>query len=400
MERPSDRFVQFVVKTSKLCNLRCRYCYEMKELGNKEAMRLEQLRQMYRHIRDYYVEADRRDGQRTEVRFIWHGGEPLLLEPAFYWSTFSDQEAIFGDALGRINVVQTNLTVLDDARLRLLRDGFDSVGISVDLFGGLRVNVIGRDQQDRVLRNMALLRREGVAFSCITVLSARNVEHIEAICRFYEQAGIPFRLLPLFDGATAEQNESFDLGTSDILRALCAVVDHWLQGDGRLEVEPVDEAIRVVVDHLAGAPSRYFDKRAWTPTILVNTSGDCYSYGDPYGDPAFSLGNLFTTPLAEIMAGERMERSCRAAEERMAFNCTRCKYFGSCSGYPIAEDRSNCREVLQDGIRVCVVERALYAHIERRLREVGMVDADGRLHLPVQAAAQNPLPAPGSPAPV
>jgi uncharacterized protein len=388
MERPPDRFVQFVVKTSKLCNLRCRYCYEMEELGNKESMRLEQLRQVYRHIRDYYTTIDGRDGRRTDVRFVWHGGEPLLIDPAFYWSTFSDQEAVLGDVLGRTNIVQTNLTVLDDARLRLLRDGFDSVGVSIDVFGGLRVNIAGRDQQDRVLEHMDVLRRERIAFSCITVLSRRNVKHVDTICRFFEQSRIPFRLLPLFDGATAEQNASFDLDAGDILAALCAVADRWLQSDGHLQVEPVDEAIRVVVDHLAGAPPRYFDKRAWTPTILVNTDGECYSLGDPYGDPAFSLGNLFTTPLTAIMAGERMERSCRVAEERMDLNCSRCKYFGSCSGYPIAEDRSSGREIRQDGIEVCVVVRGLHEHIERRLREAAMVGAHGRLHLPVQTVAR------------
>jgi len=33
----------FVMKVSKLCNLRCTYCYEYDELANRERMSLDQL---------------------------------------------------------------------------------------------------------------------------------------------------------------------------------------------------------------------------------------------------------------------------------------------------------------------------------------------------------------------
>src|SRR5262249_11206412 len=78
---------------------------------------------------------------------------------------------------------------------------------------------------------------------------------------------------------------------------------------------------------------------------------------------------------------ENAEKSIRALEARLAYNCTRCKYFGSCDGYPIAEDHSNCREVSPEGIRVCVLEKSLFGHIERRIREAGLVDDAGRLNV-------------------
>jgi uncharacterized protein len=67
-----------------------------------------------------------------------------------------------------------------------------------------------------------------------------------------------------------------------------------------------------------------------------------------------------------------MERSFRAAEERLALNCTRCPYFGSCSGYPIVEEDNNAREVSASGVRICHVERQLHEHIEARLRGAGL----------------------------
>jgi sulfatase maturation enzyme AslB (radical SAM superfamily) len=48
-----NRNMQIVVKVSKLCNLRCEYCYEYPELGNRAAMSREQLAAMYRSLGDY-----------------------------------------------------------------------------------------------------------------------------------------------------------------------------------------------------------------------------------------------------------------------------------------------------------------------------------------------------------
>ena len=201
-----NRITQFVVKISKFCNLRCRYCYEMEELGSKVSMSREQLQRLYRHIEAYYGPLDASDGVQTELRFIWHGGEPLLIEPQRFWDTFADQKEIFGERKV-MNLVQTNLTVVDDERIRLMRDGFNSVGVSVDLFGGLRVNLASRDSGPTTLRNMDVLRKEKIPFGCITVLTRKNIGDIERICRFYEKAGLSFRLLPLFDGAYEGQQD-------------------------------------------------------------------------------------------------------------------------------------------------------------------------------------------------
>ena len=89
------------------------------------------------------------------------------------------QEEVLHGKVSYVNSVQTNLTVLDDERIRLLRDGFHQVGVSMDLYGGLRVNTQGRDLQDRILSNMDRLRDAGVWFGRITVLHRGNVDRID-----------------------------------------------------------------------------------------------------------------------------------------------------------------------------------------------------------------------------
>ena len=149
LKTENSRQVQFVIKSSKLCNLRCRYCYEFAELGDRAAMTLEQLDTMYRHIASYY----RRFDFDVEIQFVWHGGEPLLHSLDYYWQTFDRQQDIFGDRARYVtNVVQTNLTTLNQERLDLLAQGFDGVGVSIDLFGGLRTRQTGNDSVLTVLK--------------------------------------------------------------------------------------------------------------------------------------------------------------------------------------------------------------------------------------------------------
>ena len=262
----TPRFVQFVIKVSKFCNLRCLYCYEFPDLAKRDAMSLSQLCTMYTSIRDYYSARDREDGEVTEVRFIWHGGEPLLQTPSFYWRTFSDQRAILCDAHPIKNLVQTNLTILDNDRIELLRNGFDNVGVSIDLFGDLRVNVGGKQSQEHVLYNINLLQQAGIEFGAITVLTKANLPHLRKIWSFYVRSGIQFSILPLFEGAFQNQHASYDITIRETLDAYNQMIDWWLESDTLVRVTPIVEHIQSVLKRfLLNEPPSVYSRRFWIP---------------------------------------------------------------------------------------------------------------------------------------
>jgi uncharacterized protein len=371
------RSIDIVVKSSKRCNLRCRYCYEYESLADRTRMSREQLVTMYEHLAGYFDARDARDRAETTIGFIWHGGEPLLLPPSYYRETFQDQRDVFG-ARPIKNIVQTNLTVLDEDRLDLLANGFDVVGVSLDVFGGLRVNGAGVDQQPRVLQNIEVLKANQVPFSVIVVMTRRNLDRIAQIHEIFSKAGIPLRVLPLFDGAFADQHRAYEIGTEDIIQGFRTLFDCWLASERRAALVPTSEHASLVLRHMLGHKGRpAYDRRAWLPVLLVNTNGDCYCYGDPYEEPAWCLGNLFTSRFEAILESPAFQRSADAADARIRENCTSCEYFGTCNGYPIAEEHYNCNEATSESKRVCAVEKNLFRYIEGRLREYEHVTASG-----------------------
>jgi uncharacterized protein len=368
--KSQTQLVQFIIKISKFCNLRCRYCYEYSELGNRGAIAPEHLEQMYRHIYNYYRQLE----HPTQIDFVWHGGEPLLQSPDFYWKTFDLQKQIFGELTDSItNAVQTNLTVLNKERIKLLRDGFDSVGVSVDLFGGLRVNQSGVDSLPTVLANMDRLQEEKISFGCITVLTKLNLPHLREIYQFYEKKNLSFRLLPLFKGAFDGQHDGFEISPYEVLDAFCNLVDLWLESEEIVMVQPIVEHIEQILSHYSpNSQPIFYDKHEWESIFLVNTNGDVYSYADAYA--GLSHGNIFTTSLADLIKGEAHQQVIRAAEERMIATCSSCRFFGSCSGDPVAEGSIEYNELDEKGAIRCIVTQGVLQHLEYRLKQAKIID--------------------------
>src|SRR5262249_20616862 len=155
-----------------------------------------------------------------------------------------------------------------------------------------------------------------------TVLTRNNVHKIDQLYRFYQRAGMSFRLLPLFDGAYDDQHERFDLSTLEMVSAFKRLTDLWLAAKEPLQVNPIVEYVHtVLLDLSADQPRRYYRRRDWVVTFLINTNGDCYAYGDPYGQPEWSLGNIFDMPLQAILSGKVFDASTLECEKRIAANC-------------------------------------------------------------------------------
>jgi len=123
----------------------------------------------------------------------------------------------------------------------------------------------------------------------------------------------------------------------------------------------------------------YHDRRDGESVVIVSTDGEVYSLADAY-QPGASWGNIFSQPLDELFAGEARRRSIERTEQRMADACTRCEYFGGCSGYAAGEDNHAYRD-LEGEKGQCPVVRPLLGHLNRRLEEAGFVAGDGFVDL-------------------
>ena len=364
-------FVQWVVKVSKLCNLRCKYCYEYPFLGDAKRMEHEQLEHMFRHIADYYK------GSQRRMDFVWHGGEPLLLKREFYLRMEEIQHEVFDPVnIPFTNSIQTNLAKLNNDCLSLLKTFFKHVGVSIDLFGDQRVNANGISVQEDVLRNMQRLKDEGVRFGCIVVLSRETAPYIEEIYHFFEEIDTSFRMLPIYRTGFDGQQSNLALSADEIVESFKKAVDLWFDSESDIQVRPIQDYITHALWHLdtERAVVRHYDKSAGEVVYIVDTDGSLYSNGDAY-NPTLCHGNIFETPLGILKQSETYVRAVNEANSRIGATCHLCKFHGDCSGYFMAESTPEQRWVDALNQPLCGVAKPIQEYAEKLLIDAGFAGA-------------------------
>jgi uncharacterized protein len=360
--------VDWVIKISRFCNLRCHYCYEFEHLAEQARMSLADLERMFRHIAMHYA------GSGKTMNFVWHGGEPLLIEADYYAQIGALQARIFGAAeLAYRNYVQTNLVKMTPSIFALIKDFFDGVSVSIDFFGDHRVNVAGRPIEARVKQNMQRLKEAGIRFGCISVLSRSNVSHVDEIYRYVEAHGYSLRLLPIYRQAFPGQQDGLALSAEEIVNAYIRLADLWLASDQAIQVRPLADYLTHIVRKITLGTDGHdvYDKRHDEVAYIVGTDGSVYSIADAYVE-SLCHGNLFHTPIAEMRAGARYARVVAQANERVSTTCHHCEFYGPCSGFIMAEATDEERYLDAHGQLHCGIAKPLHAYLERRLLESGV----------------------------
>jgi uncharacterized protein len=362
----NERNIDVILIPSTLCNLRCSYCYELSVLADKRRMTLETLDHVFARLAEYFVARD-----IPSARLIWHGGEPLLLPPEFYWRAFDLQKRHFADLNTQVsNVVQTNLTVLDDARTELLRSGFDACGVSLDLFGSLRMDAAGNGREGVALANLEKLRAQGVIVGGVTVLTRANRFRVQRIFEFYRDRDMAFRILPLHAGDFAS-GQWFEISPSDTLRAFTQLADLWLADPAAPPIHPVVGVIRDVFRHHAGYSAPQYNRRAHEAMFAIDREGYVSAFEECH-DRTKSYGSLLETSLEALLASSERARVGAEADERLRKVCGKCPHFQrTCTSYPMVEGARDYWDRDPAGEIVCTAFAGLIAHIEGRLRASG-----------------------------
>ena len=375
----------FVMKLSKQCNLRCTYCYEFDELGLADRMPLEALERFFRGLAE-----DRPAAGWPEIRFVFHGGEPLLLPHAYLEAVVDAQRRHLDPAGIRYsNALQTNLTRLDDATIRLLARLEIGLGVSLDVFGDQRVLLSGRSSQDRVLRNLQRLLDHDAAgalgVGIIAVLHRRNVDRILGMHEFCAALELPLRILPVFSLAEPPPRMAgLVLSHDEVVTALQRLGRHWLDAGMPIPLLPLRNHLDAALCDLVGvpAPTYYPSVSEWA--YIVNTNGDVYSHAEAYS-PEGLMGNLFADTFGAILRSDAHARSLVPRIERAA-TCDACRFGRSCSRVPLVESLPSERAYDEHGALRCPVAEPMIDFFRRELTRDGA-------HRAIVAEARESVPA-------
>jgi uncharacterized protein len=361
---PQGRSINWIIKLSKLCNLRCGYCYEWNELGDPRRMSADLIERIVQAAEILHrMRLERTPTVRTTL--IMHGGEPLVL-PLDYMRGFLDVvRAHFVDLSHEI-AVQSNLFKVTPAQIALFKEYKVGVGVSYDVVPGVRRTIDGRESEHRVEENIRLVRAAGIPLAAIVVIGKHTAPRLRAVYDYFAGEGMMLRVLPLADGPPERPTESFSISLEETIAAMCDLFDYWFESGLRVSIDPFRTYVQDAIRFLLGIPAQKYDRRAAGDyAFFVNVDGRLYAERDAYEIP-LALGNLNTQSMAEVLCSSSYQSSLSREAALIAGKCPSCPVNASCAGWPIVSTKSRGQFD-----NPCAIAPSVIMHVVRRLEEWG-----------------------------
>lgn len=319
------------VQATSFCNLDCKYCYlpNRQEKGRFDTALIPDI---FRNLADSGLLGDR-------LYWNWHAGEPLVAGYPFYREATEAIHRYLPAGPELILGLQTNATLVDDNLAGLFRDYRYRIGVSIDgpafLHDGNRVYRNGKGSFAATLKGMEVLRKAGVPFHVICVLTGRSLHHPEELYHFFrslEVTGVAFNI-----------EEIEGIHTTSSLTA---------QGAGRQFDRFFDTFFALHLSH--GEPfairewDRFSQARDGVPVngttvpfdhLTIGMNGDFATFSpelatlpphERYG--SFVLGNIRTDRVADAVYHPRLRKMWQDIRKGVRSCRQSCAYYSVCGG--------------------------------------------------------------------
>lgn len=197
----------FVIQPTTLCNLNCSYCW-LPDRHIKKNMSQDTFRHILERIGNA---ADRLQGTPS---LVWHGGEPLIMGAEYYRKCLEDLARMCKERAITITPgIQTNCMLIDQSWIDLFKEYNLQIGVSIDgpafLHDQKRLQRNGQGTHTMVERGIDLLRKAGIDFSVISVITEASLEHADEMFHYMRKICTKSGL-----GFNIDENEGIHVNSS------------------------------------------------------------------------------------------------------------------------------------------------------------------------------------------
>lgn len=402
------------------CNIDCTYCFFL----SKEALYPNEKHRMSEDTLDAYIRQLLESHRTPEVTVAWQGGEPTLMKLDFFKRAVDLANKYRRPEQTVHHTFQTNGLLLDDEWCAFFKENEFLVGLSVDgpreLHDTYRRDRRGQGTFDLVMRGWRYLRDHGVDFNILCTVNAANQDHGRTVYRFFrdELGATWMQFIPIIERANeatidiANQGWSNKLGggkrllytqTGNLVtdrsvggerygRFLIDIYEEWIRRDvGRVYVQMFDVTLEAYFGrHLLciHAPTC-----GYGPALEYN--GDVYTC-DHFVEPDHKLGNIHTTPLAELIASPQMRRFGDDKHDTLTEQCKKCEVRFLCNGgcpkdrFVKSKDGESGHNYLCPGLELFFVHTRPTMQIMGKLLKRGRAPADVMAWLATEDAKRGP----------
>ena len=317
-----------VKPASSLCNMRCDYCFyhdvsshrEVRSYGIMSDDVLDKL------IRRAFAFAER------SVSFVFQGGEPTLAGIDFFKRAVAYQKKYNSRGIAVYNTIQTNATLIDEELAAFFKANKFLVGVSLDgdkaLHDAYRRFPDGSGSFDRVTSRIELLKKHGVDFNILAVISKKSAlaaKKIYYALREYKH----LQFIPLIDDFGKESTD-LSLSAEDYGRFLTDTFELYyrdiLAGE-YVSVRDFDSYVNMLRGY---PPSSCAMQGKCGGYFTVEADGSVYPC-DFYVTDDYKIGNINESSFFSLAKSERLSDFINGSVCTIE-ECRACKWFKLCRG--------------------------------------------------------------------
>jgi uncharacterized protein len=379
-------FTLLVKPTGAACNLACEYCFY---LGKERLYPGSRLRMSDEVLKSYILQLLASQPQGA-VNLSWQGGEPTLMGLEFFRRSVELVKQYIKPGQEATYSLQTNGILLDQEWCAFFQEHHFLVGLSIDgpasMHNTFRVDQGGRGTYDRVVYAWKLLQKYRVDTNILCAVHAVNASHPLEVYRFLRddlQARF-IQFIPIVERvasvparqATEDRPEQNTVSRRSVRPQqygsfLVDVFQEWVHQDVSTVFVQIFDSALASWCHFPASVCVY--QETCGSSLVLEHNGDLYSC-DHFVEPAYRLGNILETPLADLAGSGRQRRFGLDKRGRLPAYCRTCNVRFACQGecprnrfMPIPGGRNPCEG--EDGLNyLCAGYRQFYHHIDRPMR--------------------------------
>jgi uncharacterized protein len=324
-----------VVQPTPFCNIDCTYCY----LPNRSSKAVVSAQTLHNLFSQVFASGWAGDG----LSVVWHAGEPMVLPIGFYRDAFAAIERLRPPAVAVRHSFQTNGTLIDDAWCEFFAEAEINLGVSIDgpkyFHDRCRLTRSGRGTFERTIAGIRLLRRHGVPFHVISVLSAESMAAPREMFDFYVAEGIEQVCFNLEESEGSHISQSF--GKAGIDCAYYRFLDEFWRlsaaAPGKIKfLREIEHALQQVI---RPKEAQFFNQLVepfaitsmdWAGNVST-FSPELLGLKNPdYQD--FVLGNINRDVLTDLPQRTNFKKMLADIQAGVAMCRDSCEYFSVCGG--------------------------------------------------------------------
>lgn len=328
-----------VVQPSSFCNIDCDYCY-LPERASHNRMSISVFRQAIERLMAGGLIGDR-------LSIVWHAGEPLAVPISFYEEAFETLASLPIERERIGHSMQSNGMLINDRWCSFIAANSIRLGLSIDgpafIHDAHRKTRGGKGTHAQVMKNVELLRKHGIDFHVIAVITEQALGFADEVFEFFLNHDI--RRVGFNIEELEGTNQTSSLMNNSIHERLVAffrrIYELQKKSDGAIDVREFDRAYRAI----ALAP--LYDKQN---TVIRNDQVEPFGIisiahdgsvstfspellglkSSEYGD--FCFGNVQNDRIEEIITTSKFQRVSKDIKAGVSLCARDCEYFSFCGG--------------------------------------------------------------------